>query len=720
MISKSELVDIVASYTPNISAENKARIEKAYEFAQSVHHGQKRESGEAYFEHPLAVAITAASQYHMDVDSVITALLHDTIEDTGTSLEKISDTFGPTVAMLVKGLTKIHIDKKKLKKQIDAKNYANFIIAISGDIRSLILKIIDRYHNILTLDGKKRPESRQRIALETRNIFIPLAQRIGMHEILNAMEDRCFRELEPKEYAFIHGRLEELLKGHDKDKITSDIIAELTHNAFEHKLTAQITGRTKTPFSVWNKMVKKNKSFSDIFDLLAFRIITPTPNDCYKVLGMLHSCYKIVPNRFKDYISNPKPNGYRAIHTTVIGPMTKRTEIQIATPEMDDIAQFGYAAHWAYKQGKASKNPADFTWLKDILTEVSTNPGSPDLIEKTQLDAYLDSVFVFSRDNDLVQLPKGAIVLDFAYSVHSSLGNSCVGAKINGAIASIRRELKNGDEVEILTSKQQFPATDWEKWVKTNRAKTAIRKFLKEKDKPFLTNKGLQMLDIAYKKEGKAFNPNELDEEIIKHFKMNSKEELFIAVGSLEVIPHAVLCQQFPEIREKSSNSQKHTSFDYFIEEIKNRKKNQSISGSLANIPILFARCCHPLPSDKIRAIVHTGKGIAIHKATCASLDKADPARLMNISWEDCAFGPDMHFLTTMTVIVSNKIDALSKITSTLAKHDAPVSDIRIISKTIDLITVSLTLEISNIEQLNSIVSELKMTRIVHSVIKKD
>lgn len=719
METKADLVNTVKNYIPDLKPSDKARLELAYTFASEKHAGQKRASGEDYFTHPLAVAMTAAKTYELDVDSIIAALLHDIVEDTQTSIKTISNLFGENVAELVIGLTKLRSIKIKSEKMLKAENYRNFVLSVSKDIRVLIIKLLDRAHNMSTLQFHKSPEKRQRIALETLNIYIPLAERMGMDDLKQKMENVCFKELYPHEYHFIQEKLEDIRKrGTD---LIEPIVDELSDLTFRHKIKARIYGREKTPYSIWKKMQNKNILFDEIFDIIAFRFIVKSVEDCYKILGMIHSTYKMIPHRFKDYISTPKPNKYQSLHTTVIGPKNKRIEIQIRTEEMDKVAQFGYAAHWMYKEGKTDITSKDFNWLKDMVDAIQ-NISSPDeIVEHTKLSPFIDSVFCFTPKGDLIVLPFGSTALDFAYNIHSNIGNHCVGAKINKVIKNIRTELKTGDEVEILTSKTQIPSPEWERFVATIKAKKEISAFLKQQKKQQTILYGKQLLQTTFENYNKNFREKDIT-PILNNYGSANLDDLYLLIGSKEYTPEHILFSIYPEL--KTSNKKKGFDVDNFLNAInKINPKNKSTqikSGVLSNIPIHFARCCYPLPGDEIVGIIHTGRGITIHKKSCSQLVKykKTPEKLFELSWDDYNAFKDSKFSSKISVLCEHKPSALNEITSILARENATIEDIRVTNKTDEFIEFLITIDVNNIEHLNNIVTDLKSIKMINTVLK--
>ncbi len=721
MRTKADLIAAVKKYKPDLKQSEKTRLELAYTFAQEKHQGQLRASGEEYFTHPLEVAFIAAQEYELDIDSIIASLLHDVVEDTETSVKTIKNLFGDDVAELVTGLTKLRNIKITSKKILKAENYRNFVISVSNDIRVLIIKLIDRSHNIATLQYHKAQEKRRRIALETLTIYVPLAERMGMEKLKNQLENICFKELYPQEYHFIEEKLESLRKS--GTNLVEPIVDELSDLTTRHKIKAQIYGREKTPYSIWKKMQNKNITFDEIFDIIAFRFIVEDIEDCYKILGMLHSTYKMIPNRFKDYISTPKPNKYQSLHTSVIGPLNKRIEIQIRTHEMDKVAQYGYAAHWLYKQGKTDTKSHDFDWLRNMVDAIK-NVSSPDeIVENTKLSPFIDSIFCFTPKGDLLALPIGSTALDFAYEIHSNIGNHCVGAKINKVIKNIRTPLKTGDMVEILTSKTQNPTPEWERFVITLKAKNAIKHYLKQQRKQQTIIYGKQLLQTTFENYKQHFNEKKLN-TIFNKYGATNVDDLYLLIGSKEYTPDHILFSIYPEL--KSQQQKKFFDIDNFFNSIsqntfeKVKEKEKISDATLANIPIHFAKCCYPIPGDEIIGIIHTGKGITIHKSNCKTIEKYTnfPEKIFQLNWDDYSSFKDSTFRTKISILAQNSPGALNEITSILARENANIDDIKIISKTEEYMDILFTIDVKNIEHINNIISNLKNTKMINTVIK--
>ncbi len=477
MIRQFELVERVKAYD---SGADEDALNRAYVYAMKLHGSQKRESGDPYFSHPIEVA-GILTDLKLDDNSIITALLHDLVEDTDTTLDDIEKLFGKEIARLVDGVTKLSRLELQSEQTQHAENFRKLVLAMSEDIRVLLIKLADRLHNMKTLRYVKSPDKRRRIARETMDIYAPLAERIGMHRFKDELQDLAFAELNPDGRASISARLE-FLKGHG-DELPPLIIDQLRRSLASDDIDAWVSGRMKSPFSIWNKMQHKEVAFEQLSDIMAFRVVVGDVSECYRALGLLHSRYPVVPGRFKDYISTAKPNGYQSLHTGLIGPERQRIEVQIRTREMHDVAEFGVAAHWKYKHGDMKVDGRQYRWLRELLDilEHATNPE--EFLEHTKLEMFQDQVFCFSPKGDLIALPRGATAVDFAYAVHSEVGDTCVGAKVNGRIMPLRSALQNGDQVEILTSKAQTPSPDWEKFVVTGKAKARIRRFIHMKER---------------------------------------------------------------------------------------------------------------------------------------------------------------------------------------------------------------------------------------------
>src|SRR6266566_3276337 len=505
MIRQFEHVERVQSYDPDADEE---MLNRAYVYGLKKHGAQLRASGDPYFSHPVEVAGILA-QMKLDSSSIVTGLLHDTVEDTVATLDDIERLFGPEIARLVDGVTKLSRLELQSDQTKQAENFRKLVLAMSEDIRVLLVKLADRLHNMQTLRFIKDADKRRRIARETMDIYVPLAERIGMHRMKDQLEDLAFAELHPDARASIIARLG-FLRDSGGD-IVSRIVTELGRKLKEGGLAASISGREKSPYSIWRKMQRKNVSFEQLADVMAFRVLVDGAGDCYHALGLIHSAYHVVPGRFKDYISTPKPNNYRSLHTGVIGPVRQRIEMQIRTRDMHEVAELGVAAHWIYKQQAGRIDGRQYRWLRELLEILDHASNPEEFLEHTKLEMFQDQVFAFTPKGDLIALPRGATPVDFAYAVHSQIGDTCVGSKINGRLLPLRSELHNGDQVEIITSKAQTPSPTWERFVVTGKARARIRRFIRTQQRAQYLDLGRSILVKDFRHDGHDLSEKALD-----------------------------------------------------------------------------------------------------------------------------------------------------------------------------------------------------------------
>ncbi len=524
MLRQYELVERVKAYDP---AANEDLINRAYVYSVKVHGSQQRASGDPYFAHPIEVA-GILTRYRLDTATIVTALLHDTVEDTATTIDEIEKGFGGEVAKLVDGVTKLSKIELQSKEESQAENFRKFLLAMSADLRVLLVKLADRLHNMRTLKYIPSEDKRRRIARETLELYAPLAERIGMRDCQEELQDLAFAELNRDARDSIVKRLEFLAaRGGD---VVPRIIGSLDELMKAEGVAAKISGRQKTPFSIWKKMQQKAVEFEQLSDIMAFRIVVKSVADCYRALGALHSKYRVVPGRFKDYISLPKPNGYRSLHTGVFGPGGHRIEVQIRTEEMHQFAELGLAAHWQYKQNVAAAETEAYRWLRGLLDILEQGADAEEFLEHTKLEMFQDKVFCFTPHGDLIEMPRGATPVDFAYAVHSEIGDHCVGAKINGRMVPLRTTLKNGDQVEIITSKAQTPSPEWERFVVTGKARARIRRFIRLRQRQEYLDLGQAMLEKAFVARGGSYT-GKVVEPVLRQFGQSSVEDLVASVG---------------------------------------------------------------------------------------------------------------------------------------------------------------------------------------------
>ena len=708
MLRQYELVDLVKSYDPDADED---ALNRAYVFAMKKHGAQLRASGDPYYSHPVEVA-GILTKFKLDCNSVIAGLLHDTVEDTDTTMEEIRQLFGEQVADLVDGLTKLAMIEQKSTDIKQAENFRKLLLAMSEDIRVLLIKLADRLHNMRTLKFLK-PEKRSRIARETLDIYAPLAERIGMQEVKSELEELAFKELYKEAHDSIVARLNFLRE--QGSNIVPTIIETLKKDMEENGVKCVVTGREKTPYSIWRKMQQKNASFEQLSDIMAFRICVEDIATCYQALGIVHSKYHMVPRRFKDYISTPKPNGYQSIHTGVIGPENTRIEIQIRTFEMHEIAEKGVAAHWAYKQGQKAEGK-NFRWIRELLEILDQASNPEEFLENTKLEMYNDQVFCFTPKGDLIGLPINSTPVDFAYAVHSTVGNTCVGAKINGEIRPLRTALQNGDQVEILTSKAQHPSTEWERFVVTGKAKAAIRRYVRANKRDQFIVLGQEILEKLFKSENLEFSEKSLL-NILPNFEAESINDLYAKVGEGLVTGWDVMKAVYPAYKQSK--------LDKVVKAIKapkfkkaHKKDNNAlpIEGLVPGMAMHFAGCCHPLPGDRIVGIVTTGKGVAVHTLDCKALEKFanEPERWLNISWGEQ--DQKQTYTGRLKVMLTNEPGSLGEISNIMARYDTNISNLNIVYRTVSYFEIMIDVDVKDVQQLNEIIAALKNCKVVSYV----
>ena len=711
MIRQFELVERVKGYDP--STDEKV-LNRAYVFAMKAHGSQTRASGDPYFSHPLEVA-GILTDYKVDSASIITALLHDTIEDTDTTLKEIRKAFGKEVARLVDGVTKLTRIELQSDQAKQAENFRKFVLAMSEDIRVLLVKLADRLHNMRTLHYIDNPEKRRRIAMETMDIYAPLSERIGIQGMKSELEDLAFQELNPDARNSILKRLEFLRqKGGD---IVPRIIKELEKTLADNGIKAAISGREKTPYSVWDKMQHKDVGFEQLSDIMAFRVVVDTVEDCYRALGVAHGAYPVVPDRFKDYISTPKPNGYQSLHTGVFGPERQRIEMQIRTAKMHDVAEHGLAGHWNYKQGTVETESPQYRWLRELLDIIEHAAGPEEFLEHTKLEMFKDQVFCFTPRGDLINLPWGATPVDFAYAVHSEVGDHCVGAKINGRMMPLRSELRNGDQVEIVTSKAQTPSPTWERFVVTGKARARVRRFIRLQQRDEYVKLGRAMLDRAFVAEGYEIS-NKALRQVLKVFKHTKVDDLCADVGAGHHTGREVVEAIFPGTRDKADD-------DKVVPLARARGKqgkdegrgSVSIKGLIPGMAVHFANCCHPLPGDRIVGIVTTGKGVTIHTIDCETLEEFvdAPERWLDVSWDIDNKAADIH-VGRVHLTVLNVPGSLGELSTVIARNDGNISNLKITDRSPQFFNMLIDIEVRDVKHLTNVIAALRANPSINSV----
>ena len=634
--------------------------------------------------------------------------------------------FGKEIAGLVDGVTKLTRLELQSDRTKQAENFRKLVLAMSRDIRVLLVKLADRLHNMRTLHHIKEPARRRRIARETMDLYAPLASRIGMEKVKRELEELAFAELNPDGRASVLARQGYLRER--GDKLVPQIEVELVKTLKEGGLEAQVSGREKTPYSIWRKMQKKNVSFEQLSDIMAFRIIVADVAQCYQALGLLHGRYQVLPQRFKDYISVPKPNGYRSLHTGVIGPLGQRIEIQIRTGEMQDQAERGVAAHWIYKQGEPSTDAPQYAWLRSLMDILDKAPNAEEFLEHTKLEMFQDQVFCFTPKGKLIALPRGATPIDFAYAVHSQVGDTCVGAKINGRMLPLRTQLTNGDQVDIITSKAQTPSPTWERFVVTGKAKAAIRRFIRTRQREQYIQLGKSLLDKAFHEEGYEVTEKGL-EGVRLNFKQASTDDLVATVGAGLLGAREVLTAVYPGLKQPRKGGADVVP----ISRARTGKSGKpgeggrggkldgeqiAIRGLIPGMAVHFARCCHPLPGDRIVGIITTGKGVTIHTIDCATLESfsESPERWIDVGWDSVSEGGGGVYTGRLKITVANQPGSLSSLSTVIARHEGNISNLRIVNRSMDFFDMVIDVEVSDVKHLADITAALRATPAINAV----
>ncbi len=666
MIRIQDILDSIASYNPKADL---ALVQKAYVYAAAAHAGQTRLSGEPYLSHPLEVANTLA-ELRLDEASIAAGLLHDTVEDTKATLEDIEAEFGEEVADIVDGVTKISLMTFETKEEQQAENIRKMILAMSEDIRVLIVKLADRLHNMRTLTFQKSHKQKL-IAQETMDIYTPLANRLGLHRIKLELEELSFRYIRPDAYAHISEWLEKHRA--DDEEYIDEVINVLRKILTSNDIEARIKGRIKHPYSIYHKMATQNLTMDEMHDIIAFRIIVSDLKDCYAALGLVHASWRPVPGRFKDYISMPKANMYQSLHTTVIGPRNERMEVQIRTEEMDRLAENGLASHWLYKEGGRvrAKDVRQFTWLREMLDWQKMESDSREFLRSLRFDLFKDEIYVFTPKGEVKELPEDATPVDFAYQIHTEVGNRCVGAKINGKLVPLSTRLHSGDMVEVLTDPHRHPSRDWLKFVKTAKARTRIQHYIRTEERERSISLGRDMLEKQGRKAGvniaKALKEGELA-RIALEVGVPTTDELFSAVGYARMTPQKILKQLLPkEEAEKREEAEKPQSG----KEQAPKKSESVVIQGMRDVMVRYAKCCNPVPGDAIVGYISRGRGVAIHTSDCPTIQEMEPERLIAVQWEG---GEDsMPYPARIRIVAKNAKGVLGVIATALGEENVNI-----------------------------------------------
>lgn len=709
-----DLLTKMRDYTADLDED---LVTKAFDFGKEKHEGQTRVSGEPYYTHPVEVASILADM-KMDTATIITAILHDTLEDTSATFDEVEKLFSKEVADLVNGVSKLTKIESQTFEGKQAENFRKLLLAMSEDIRVLLVKLADRLHNMRTLyHFKDRPDKTARISRETLEIYAPLAERIGIHQMKEELSDIAFGYLNPEAQESITNRL--MFLRQESGDVVDKIIKHLEDLMKQEGITAEISGREKTRYSIWRKMQRKNVTFEQLSDIMAFRIVVDDVGECYHTLGVIHAKYPTVPGRFKDFISTPKSNGYRSLHTTVLGPESQRIEIQIRTHEMHHEADLGVAAHWAYKDGKGKVDVRDvkqYRWLRELLDILEQEHRPEDFLENTKLELFQDKVFAFSPKGDLIELPNGATPVDFAYAVHSGVGDKCVGSKVNGRIAPLNTKLNNGDQVEIITSKTQTPSPQWERFVVTGKARSHIKRFIRQQQRGEYIALGQAMLKKVFAQEEYDFTEKAVV-GIIKQMRVDEVDDIYANIGAGHFSARDVFKKIFPAHKTETAKAPSSDPKDYAMARAQGSDKPLPIKGLIPGMAVHMARCCHPLPGDRIVGIVSTGKGVTIHTIDCETLETfADtPERWIDVSWGDGPDSPESH-VGRLNVTFFNKPGALGTVSTVIGKSGGNITNLKITNRSVDFWDILVDVYVNDTKHLNNVIAALRATPEITSV----
>ena len=716
MVRLGEIIDKVSSYNPSANLD---LIEKAYIFSAKVHKGQMRLSGEPYLSHPIEVAHILTNM-QMDAVTVATGILHDTVEDTLTTIDKIRDLFGDEVAMLVDGVTKIGkitFDSKGTSgEEQQAENFRKMIIAMAQDIRVIMVKLADRLHNMRTLDALT-PEKRTKIAQETIDIYAPIANRLGIGWIKTELEELAFYHLKPEAYKDLKERL--ATEREEREKYIHEVKAIIEKRLVEYNLKAEVTGRPKHLYSIYKKMADQGTLLEHIYDVLAFRIVVDNIKECYEALGIIHSSWKPIPGRFKDYIAIPKPNMYQSLHTSVIGPNGERMEIQIRTHEMHKVSEEGIAAHWKYKEGKAmlEKDDKRFTWLRQMLEWQKDTRDAREFMDTVRMDLFSEEVFVFTPKGAVKELPKGATPVDFAYAVHTDVGHRCSAAKVNGKLVPLKYQLRHGDIVEIITSPNHNPSKDWLKFVVTSRARTRIRQWIKTEERQMSITLGKDICDKDFKRHDvdfyKMLKSGELDRIAREEMGLSGVDDALASIGYGKLSSHQFLGKLLPSEKLQPHAEQEISAFKRVLQRFKKPVKEAVLVRGADDVLIKFARCCNPLQGDDIIGFISRGKGVAVHVKGCPSIRNSDPERIIDVAWDK---GTKTTRPAKLRVICHDEKGLLVNMSSVITGQEANITNATITTTPDKKAVCTFEIEVNDLSHLMNIINGLKKVKRVVKV----
>ncbi|MBF0468720.1 MAG: bifunctional (p)ppGpp synthetase/guanosine-3',5'-bis(diphosphate) 3'-pyrophosphohydrolase [Desulfamplus sp.] len=716
MVRIQDILDTIVEYNPDAELH---LVERAYIYSAQVHDGHMRLSGEPYLSHPLAVAFILA-RMKLDSESIAAGLLHDVIEDTHTTKEEIERRFGHNIARIVEGVTKLSKLSFSDKVYRQAESLRKMILAMADDIRVVLIKLADRLHNMRTLDYHK-PDRKVAIARETLDIYAPIAARLGIFWLKQELEDVAFYYSMPEKYAEIDLLVDKARD--EKEAYVKEVMEKLKEKMSAEGIEADIKGRFKQHYSIYHKMLSQNLEFNQVYDLIAFRIILEKKAQCYEVMGIIHDMWKPIHYKFKDYIGVPKPNGYQSLHTTVIGPHGQRVEIQLRTRDMDAIAESGIAAHWSYKEGAAidEQTGKTFAWLRNLVENQEESTDPDEFLENVRIDLYSDEIYVFTPDGEIKTLPKGATPVDFAYMIHTQVGDQCVGAKVNGRIVPLAHKLETGNIVNIITAKDHHPSADWLNFVVTVKARSKIRHWINSQEKERSISLGKEMCEKLFRKKGYSFNAmiksGEMD-AAAKAFGFGNVDDVVAQVGFGKITSLQLLHKAVPDSekdKDKENTGEKISSILHKI--IGNKRKRKSSDGvivkGLDDILVKFSRCCTPLPGDAITGFITQGQGVTVHRKGCVNILKMAPERQIDVQWSDSYTDS---YPAKIRIRATDRSGLLADFATTISKNGANINNAQSETSEYGNVRSYFTISVSSIDQLNKVMSELRKLKQVTEV----